>query len=137
MNARDLYQSTIMEHARAPRRAAMPASVQAPVRRHNPLCGDRVDVGVVIEGGAIADIGVAVRGCALCVAAGSMMAERAIGADRAAVDGLAAAVESLLEGEATGAELGDLEVFEVVRRFPSRKRCVTLPFEALKEAVTA
>jgi nitrogen fixation NifU-like protein len=136
MNARDLYQAAIMEHARAPRRAAMPDPADAAARRSNPLCGDRVDVGVRLVDGVIADAGAVVKGCALCVAAGSMMSERVIGADLAAVQALVASLDRLLEpAERIDTELGELAVFEGVRQHPSRRRCVTLPFEALVEAL--
>ena len=135
MNARDLYQAAIMEHARSPRHAAALEPADSTARKSNPLCGDRVDVGVRLDGETIAALGVVARGCALCVAAGSMMAERLAGGPTAAAAELAGAVKQLLAGDPVDLELGDLAVFGVVREYPSRKTCVTLPFDALAEAL--
>lgn len=136
MNARDLYQAAIMDHARAPRRAVLPAAADASARLHNPLCGDRVDVGVRRDGDTIAEIGVVIRGCALCIAAGSMMAERLAGAPVADVALLRAAIDELIESDPPSIELGELETFKVIGWDSPRRRCVTLPFEAMVEAVS-
>ena len=77
-----------------------------------------------------------VRGCLLCEAAAVLIAEQAPGSD----------VEALLRtGEEIGPALAEgspfpwpgLEMFAPVRGVRSRRRCVTLPFEALAVALGA
>lgn len=102
----------------------------------NPLCGDRVTVDVRLgPGGQVAQVGRLVRGCLLCEAAATLIAECA--PDRVIEDLLRASGEvgdALRDGASF--PWPELEVFAPVRDVTSRHRCVGLPFEALAEALT-
>lgn len=136
MNARALYHASLMDRAREPKHAAIPEPATATARVNNPLCGDRIDVGVRVVDGVIEDVGAVARGCALCVASGSLMGERTIGTRVEAARALAGELDAALEPDGKdGDELGSLAILGGVRGFPSRKRCAMLPWEALLEVL--
>ena len=101
----------------------------------NPLCGDRVTVDVRLgSGGQVAQVGHVVRGCLLCEAAATLIADWA--PDRVIEDLLRASGEvgtALRDGASF--PWPELEVFAPVRDVKSRHRCVGLPFEALVDAL--
>jgi nitrogen fixation protein NifU and related proteins len=134
---RQLYQAIIVEHGKSPRhRGPLPgATHEASV--DNPLCGDRITLRLIVEGGAIRDAAYEAQGCTLSLAAASLLATRLAGAplvDAAAlVDRFAAFV-----GEPPGSpvpDLGDLAAFAGVREFRSRQACATLAAQAFLRAV--
>lgn len=106
-------------------------------RAHNRFCGDTVIMWARLEDGLIAEVTFDGRGCAISLAAASMLTSVARGRSAAEiadlrqtfVDGLAP------DGPALPKEVGDLRALAGVRRFPSRVRCALLPFEALEEAL--
>jgi nitrogen fixation NifU-like protein len=83
-----LYPDVLLDHHRAPRRAARLATPTHSADGNNPLCGDRVAVSLEIGQGRVLDIGCEVKGCAICRAAGSMMAEAVVGRELAEVNAL-------------------------------------------------
>ena len=84
----------------------------------------------------IARVGHVVRGCLLCEAAATLIAEQA--PQRQIEDLLCAGagVDAAL-GNGTSFPWPELEMFAPVRGVKSRHRCVGLPFEALAEALGA
>lgn len=136
----DLYRARLLDHFQRPRHRggleAMPAVGRAAI----PMCGDEIEVGVREVG----DAGLAVRfrgrGCAVCIASASMMADRVNGLGRARAHELAseflrwmldrAAAETL---SVAAPEL--LETFAAVREAGTRARCAALPWGALGDAL--
>lgn len=128
-----LYAPELIDHARRPRCARSVTDCTHEARCSNPLCGDRVTASVRVERDRLAEVGFDVRGCAVCQAAASMLSERLRGAStREALD-LHCALARAIEGEA--AELGSLAPLLAVRDHPARRRCATLPGEALERAL--
>ena len=135
----NLYRDLVLAHAREPRHAAPvpPPCLQA--EAHNTLCGDCVGISLKLDAdGRIAAIGHDGEGCVLCVASASLMCEHVLGNDRAAVMLTHAALQPVLHGDGEGddAALGDLVALAGVAAYPSRRRCVLLPWEALLQALT-
>ena len=143
-----LYQQSILEHDKAPRHAGRLAASTHAVDVTNPLCGDRVSLSLSVDGEWLRDVGCLVKGCAICRASGSMMAEAIIGRDLAAVRGLCqrflAAVQAEpvapspepAEGDSEVVGWGPLSALLEARRFPNRRRCATLSWEALARALS-
>lgn len=145
-----LYQKAILEHDKAPRHAVAVAAPTHRAEANNPLCGDRVALTLSLVDGRIADIGCEVKGCAICRASGSMLAERAIGGESAEVletgrrfiaalapapAAEASAGEAAASPAAAGEAWGPLAALLEARRYPNRQRCATLPWEALEAAL--
>jgi nitrogen fixation NifU-like protein len=89
-------------------------------------------------GGAIGEVWHETRGCAICVASADLMADAVAGRTRAAADELAGAFEAMV---ATGAvpdreDFSELRALSGVHEYRSRHRCATLPWQALRAALT-
>lgn len=127
----DLYQATILEHAR--RAHPIPEGTDRRAARDNPFCGDAVEIGVHLdERGFIEMIGYHVDGCAIAKASASMMCAAVAGRDAAGVAELRARLDRLLAGEPGDRELpADLGALAGVARYPVRRKCATLAWDAL------
>lgn len=148
-----LYPDALMDHHRAPRRSGRLATPTHAAEGHNPLCGDRVAVTLELGGGRVLDVRCEVRGCAICRAAGSMMAEAVVGRELGEVEALlrrfltalAAPAEgerraeepSAAESDEAGADWGPLAALLEARRFPSRRRCASLSWEIFERALSS
>jgi nitrogen fixation NifU-like protein len=136
-SAADLYDESIKATARRAVGAGQLEQPDVEVTIDNPLCGDRVTLGIKSVDGRISEVGHRVRGCLLCEAAASLIAESAIGATSEQITTATVQVEELLAGRVAHFEPAwqACDMFAPVREFKSRHRCVTLPFEALREAL--
>jgi cysteine desulfurase/selenocysteine lyase len=73
---RDLYQEVILEHARKPRNfRKIEGSGARRAEGYNRLCGDRLNVYVLVEGGVVQDVSFEGSGCAISTASASMMTQ--------------------------------------------------------------
>jgi nitrogen fixation NifU-like protein len=139
---RDLYQQVILDHHRSPKNFRKLAEPTARAEGYNPLCGDRVTVELVLEGGVVRDIAFQGSGCAISRASASLMTAELKGKPVAEAEALFGRFRAMLmdgEGERdqdAAARLGKLAVLEGVREFPSRIKCATLPWHTLRAALT-
>jgi nitrogen fixation protein NifU and related proteins len=103
----------------------------------NPLCGDRATIDLALDGGGkVAALSHRIRGCALCEAAAAAISRHAAGLDVPALDAASAATDAVLRGEAPPAgSWPEIALFAPVAPHRSRHRCVTLPFEAVRDAL--
>jgi nitrogen fixation NifU-like protein len=90
---------------------------------------------VKLNGKTITDLAHQVRGCALCQASASVIAEAVIGRELAAAREGRDALQSLLTGTEPAAPWQGLGIFAPVRKHKSRHDCVRLPFDALDRAL--
>jgi len=132
----ELYQRAILDRAKAAARAGRLPSPDASATVDNPLCGDRVTIDLTLDGGRVADVRHHVRGCALCQASASVLADAAIGQTTADIKAARDQLKSMLGGgDAPGSPWQELGIFTPVRRYKSRHECVLLPFDALSQAL--
>jgi nitrogen fixation NifU-like protein len=133
----ELYHDTIMAHARAPHHAGPLADADRKATVDNPLCGDRVTIELKIADGRVSDVGHTVRGCALCQAAASMLADGAIGAAPDEVARAREAIRAMLHDDAAPPDgrWAAFAAFLPARAAKSRHDCVLLPFQAFERAV--
>ncbi len=142
-----LYQAAILDHSRHPRRFGPLPEASHRAHRSNPLCGDALTVALALDPGAgaaaggarIDDVRFEGEGCALTVAAASLMAEAVAGRTGAEAEALADRFCRFVAGEARPddptADLGPLAAFAAVARFPARVECARLPWLALLDAL--
>ncbi|MCY3605734.1 MAG: iron-sulfur cluster assembly scaffold protein [Gammaproteobacteria bacterium] len=154
----DLYQRTVLEHCRSPRNFHAMDEPDRVAEGFNPLCGDKVTVylrapasrlpgrdGVPPSSedrtsslpGVIAEISFEAAGCAICLASASMMTELL---DGEAADQARQQAEQVLKAFKPGADnglgdLGEIVALGSVRSYPSRIRCVTLPWKTFTAAL--
>ena len=91
---------------------------------------------VCVESGNVSSVGHVVRGCLLCEAAASVIAEEAIGESAEKLETVTRSVQSMLETDADmDTDWEGLEMFRPVAGYRSRHLCVLLPFQALVGAL--
>lgn len=134
-DVRDLYSASILAHARRPAHRGRPEGADLEARGSNPMCGDRVDVFVRLDSGKVAAAGFEARCCDVCAASADLMCSMVPGLDFGAVQGLAHEVGEMAR-TGDGASVAEaLRPLSAVHEYPSRLRCVTLPWSALMEAM--
>jgi nitrogen fixation NifU-like protein len=137
---RELYQDVILDHHKRPRNRREMPDASAKASGHNPLCGDRVSVYVKVAGDTLEDVSFVGSGCAISQASASMMTDCLKGRTRAEAEGVAAAFQRLVTDPHATLPEGDdlvekLEAFSGVRDFPSRVKCASLAWHALRAAL--
>ena len=132
-----LYQEVVVEHKRAPRHFGKLEAPTHEARGRNPQCGDDVEVQLRLEDGRVADIAFPGQGCAIGIAAASMLTEAVLGRDVDAARALQQRFRAVLTGQAEPdpAALGKLVSLSGVCRYPSRIKCALLGWHALMHAI--
>ena len=135
-----LYQDMILEHNRAPKNFRVMADADRKAAGYNPMCGDQLTVWLRLDGDRIADVSFEGKGCAISKASASLMTGAVKGKTRGEAEALFQGFHDLVTGKADAAEakaLGKLAVFAGVSEFPSRVKCASLSWHALKAALDA
>jgi nitrogen fixation protein NifU and related proteins len=136
---RDLYQEVILDHNKRPRNFRVMAEANHHADGHNPLCGDRVTVFVRLAGDRIEDVSFQGSGCAISKASASLMTDSVKGQSLVDVDALFRGFQSMVtappDTDINTDALGKLAVFAGVREFPSRVKCASLAWHALRAAL--
>lgn len=137
---RELYQEVILDHSRHPRHFGPLEHATHHGQGHNPLCGDRVTVYLMVDAdNRIAEIKFEGRGCAISQASASLMTEMLTGRTVAEAEALMGGFLHLVKGEdASDLNEDDLETLQVmagVSAFPMRVKCATLAWHTMKSAL--
>jgi len=134
-----LYQEVIIDHARRPRNFRELVDASQKVEAVNPLCGDQLTLYIQLVDGAIADIAFEGDGCAISQASASLMTMAMKGLRRDEALALFSRVHTMLttesEGDGPPAEVGKLAVLSGVWEYPTRVKCATLAWQALRSAL--
>jgi len=115
-----LYSDTLLDHFRNPRNYGSLPSPDTAYEEFNPLCGDRIRIEMRISDNRIAEARFVGDGCAICIAAASLLTELVLGVEIA-----------------PGAMISDEELLASLKSDikPSRLKCALLPLEALRSCV--
>ena len=137
---RDLYQEVILDHGKKPRNFRKLESANHTAEGYNPLCGDKVNIFVELDGDRVRDISFQGKGCAISTASASMMTEALKGKDRKQIEETFQKFHSMITGDqasaaAQASELGKLGVFSGVCEYPARVKCATLAWHTLNAAL--
>jgi nitrogen fixation NifU-like protein len=139
-DASELYQSVILDHNRAPRNYRAMEPFDRTAEGYNPLCGDQLTVWLKLDGDIISDVSFQGSGCAISKASASLMTTVIKGKTVAEAAQVFDDFRQMItgQGEAPAEELPKrLAVFAGVREYPSRVKCATLGWHALKTALEA
>jgi len=71
----DIYREQILEHAKHPHNFGVLEAPTHSHEEHNPLCGDRVRIDLLIDKERIVDVRFSGRGCAISQAAASLLTD--------------------------------------------------------------
>lgn len=137
-----LYQKTILKHAANATAHGVLDRADHSITVHNPMCGDRIKIYIKLKNGVLTDFTHEAKACALCQASASLLGTHYQGLTKTSLSDLLGKIKSSIEN-ADGPEENkwteekwkDLDVFNVVRDHKSRQTCVTLPFDALLQAI--
>ena len=136
---RELYQEVILDHSKRPRNFRAMADATHTATGNNPLCGDRVEVYVRLDGGRIADASFVGQGCAISRASASMMTEALRGRTTEEAHALFTKFHGMVTGDSgnapDGPVFGKLSAFAGVSEFPVRVKCASLPWHTLEAAL--
>lgn len=134
---RELYQEIILDHNKNPRNYGVLAGYTHTAEGFNPLCGDKINVYLILQGDSIQSIQFEAASCAICKASASMMVETLSGKDLTEAELANQLVDALLTAEhvADMETDGALASLAGVREFPARMKCATLPWHTFKMAV--
>jgi nitrogen fixation NifU-like protein len=117
----DLYRDEILEHYREPHNFGTLDEPDASYEGHNPLCGDRITMMVIIDGdGAVSDIAFSGRGCAISQASASLLTDEIKGRPVAEVEAM------------SNQDILDLLGIEIS---PARLKCALLSLDTLQHAL--
>lgn len=116
----DLYRQYIIEHYREPRNHGHLDHPDIHAADTNPLCGDRIEIDLRLDGDRVVEVRFDGRGCAISQASASMLTERIEGAT---LDDLRALTPD--------------DIFEMlgVTIGPARQRCALLALRVLHQGI--
>ena len=134
-----LYQSVILDHNKNPRNFRSMENADGFAEGYNPLCGDRLKVWLRLNGDVIEDVSFEGAGCAISKASASIMTTTVKGKRLAEVNEMFELFHRMVTGqlsaEGEAGELGKLAVFSGVSQFPTRVKCASLSWHALRNAL--
>jgi len=115
-----IYSPVLLDHFRNPRNYGSLPSPDTVYEEFNPLCGDRIRIELKISDNRIAAARFVGDGCAISIAAASLLTELVLGVEIA-----------------PGALIPDEELLSSLKSDikPSRIKCALLPLEALRSCV--
>ncbi len=135
----DLYQEVVLDHGKRPRNFREVEGANRRADGYNPLCGDQLTVTMRMDGDVIRDIGFQGQGCAISRASASLMTGALKDKTREQAEHLFEQVHKLVtegpEAVADSEALGKLAVLSGVSEFPTRVKCASLAWHALRAAL--
>lgn len=137
MDLKELYRDVILDHNRSPRNFGRLEPADASAIGRNPLCGDRLDLTLRMDGDRLTDLKFEGQGCAISMASASLMSEAVKGRQRGEIERLFEQVHGVITGRSAAAarELGKLAALGGVAEFPARVKCASLCWHTLQAAL--
>jgi nitrogen fixation NifU-like protein len=136
---RELYQQVILDHNKSPRNFRKIDNPTQHAEGYNPLCGDHIDVYLIVEDGIVKDVSFKGEGCAISKASASLMTSLLKGKTKEEAEKLFEKFHDLVTGKLGNNpdidELGKLAVFAGVQEFPVRVKCASLAWHTMMNAL--
>jgi nitrogen fixation protein NifU and related proteins len=118
---RALYSEVILDHFRHPRNFGSLVAPEVVCEEVNPLCGDRIRIELNVRGSTIEAARFCGDGCAISIAAASLLTELIVGASIDRDD------DVISDQQILSSLKSDIK--------PARIKCALLPLEALRSGV--
>ena len=137
----DLYQEVIIDHGKNPRNFGELEQYTCTHDASNPLCGDQVTIYIDVDDDIIKNVSFRARGCAISIASASIMSQIIKGKTVGEVQSLFEYFHKLCTGEEIdrpvyeSEDIERLKVMSGVSKFPSRVKCATMSWHAMKECI--
>ena len=134
---RELYQEVILDHNQNPQNFGLLESPTHSGDGYNPLCGDKLQLHLEVEGDRVKDIRFNGSGCAISKASSSIMTTVVKGKSTTEVESLFDSFHQLVTtGKSNRNNLGKLVVMAGVHKYPARVKCATLAWHTLKNCLS-
>lgn len=137
MELEDLYKDIILDHYESPHNRGRPPHADIEAEGSNPLCGDDLEVYISLEGDRLKEVRFDGSGCAISLAAASMMTEVLEGKSKEEVRQISDQFKAMMHGEEVElpGEMEDLESLKGVANFPLRVKCALLAWATLEHGL--
>ena len=137
MQLTDLYQEIILDHSKNPKNIGVLDRYTCTAEGNNPMCGDQLTVYVNVKDNIVSDVSYRARGCAISVASASIMSQMIKGKTLEEVNILFDKFHRLCMGEdiEEDEDTETLQALSGVSKFPTRVKCATMSWHAVKEAI--
>ncbi|MDA9980866.1 SUF system NifU family Fe-S cluster assembly protein [Pelagibacterales bacterium] len=137
---KELYQEIILDHGSTPRNFGKCEPFNKSADGHNPLCGDKVHLTLLVDDqDIIKDIKFTGVGCAISIASTSLMTQSLKGKSTAYANNLFNDFSNLITGKCDELNIineeDSLYSLKGVGAFPMRVKCATLSWHAFKSAI--
>ena len=136
---RELYQQVILDHNKSPRNFRQMENATQHAEGYNPLCGDHIDIYLLMEDGVVKDVSFKGEGCAISKASASLMTSILKGKTKEEAEKLFQKFHDLVTGKLGEnpdiEDLGKLAVFAGVQEFPVRVKCASLAWHTMINAL--
>jgi len=131
-----LYGKELLRLAADAHGAGRLAEPDATGHAHNPACGDKVTIDVMLADGRIKAISQETKACVLTQASASILGRSLNGATRAEVELLRRMIETMLKtrGPSPPPPFGAFGALRAAAAYPNRHRCVLLTIDAVLAA---
>lgn len=128
-------QALLMAHYKSPTGLGAICEEHSVGKGINPLCGDEISVGVIVEDDRITDIKFQARACSICIASSSIMSQLLINKKTSQVDSFYQELIDLLKQQNVVKKPEELlQPLANISTMPSRHKCAQLSWEALSDA---
>jgi nitrogen fixation NifU-like protein len=134
----DLYQEVVLDHGKRPRNFGPLEGATHRAEGLNPLCGDRITVYAKVDGGVVREARFEGSGCAISKASASVMTGVVKGKTADEIEQIFERFHRLVTegpGAVDAEALGKLAVFGGVHEYPTRVKCASLAWHALRAAL--
>ena len=132
-----LYQKQILDYAQKSRASPLLDQPTHTATVNNTTCGDSVKISLVLNSQRVKEIGVTVRGCALCEAGAGLVIECFTGQTEKTVCQLADDFSNWLTDNRVNAPIPQMQHFTPVQSIRNRHKCVLLASIATLKALSA
>lgn len=132
------YQELILSHSRRPKHFCRAVSFDQHGVGRNRLCGDVVEIFLKWshDRETLEEVSFAGESCSVCKASASMLTDMLTARSGEAVQQTVDKVLDFARDFHPAEELGDLQAFVVLRDFPTRTKCMTLPWQTLADLLS-
>jgi nitrogen fixation NifU-like protein len=136
---KELYQEVILDHNKHPRNFGEIENYTHHARGHNPLCGDQLDLFLIVENDIIQEVKFKGSGCAISKASASIMTTilkgKTVNEAKELFDEFHKIITVNSDNSNDTINIGKLAVFAGVREFPARVKCASLAWHTLLNAL--
>ncbi len=137
---KQLYQEVILDHNKSPRNFKKLDDANRHSVGFNPLCGDKLDLYIKMNGDKIDSVGFLGSGCAISKSSASVMTTMVKGKTKEEAAHLFDIFSDMVTGKKIltpeeADDLGSLAAFSGVSEFPARVKCASLAWHTLKAAL--